>query len=254
MLKNLLSHPNRIFLVIVCLISGAFEAHAQPDPAARLRFLDALELREQAIEVEETLLDILNRRVGYLPASRRAQTASFFSFVMTLNGLTSKKLQQLHDDGLDIAHALTSSERPLNEQSLMADAVLRGKVLQRITESDDRVFVEIEILDVYKGTTEGSTVYIYQRNGQEGGEQPNAAADLEIGNTYLLLLSNGLYRFSVFRRGESDTAIPSQGAGYVIYRLYEMDGETLLWSGYNRRKTRRALEEVRRLDKILREM
>ena len=231
---------------------------AQPDPLARANYLTSLQLTEQAGDVETSLLDLLNRNAGYIPSGRRIQTASFFSFVLTLNGLSGDHLNRLQEEGIDLVHAMTAQNRPLSEQSLFADTVVKGRVVERKTfaDSNDETFVEIDVQDVFKGNTAAETIFIYQQNGREGGEQPNSAAKLEPGQTYIFLLSNALYRYGLERRKNDieNSSVPGADLSYVIYRLYEMEGDKLLWSGYNKRKTKKALKEVRKLGELLEQL
>ncbi len=227
---------------------------------ARNRYLQENDLLETSQAMESALLAYLNREAVYLPAPQRMQTASFFSFVMILHRMRPADIDRLSEAGLDIAHALTADNRPLKEQALMTDLVVTGTVNDHelLTADDGSEFkdIHIQIKDTYKGIAPAEVITIRQRNGREYGENPAAAAELEIGDTYLLLLSNGMFRYGQMSRSTpaqenvrvSEEKLPTY---FSIYRQYKMDGDKVLWSGYNKRQTRRALEEVRWLDELL---
>ena len=231
-----------------------YEPTAQPQPETRQSYLDHIGSHETAVEIEKTLTSILNRYAGFLPGTRKEQIADFFSFVLTVNGYTSEVLETLSDEGLNIGHALTADNRPLVEQSLMADVAIKGTVQGEKWINDpsgDQIReVNIQVLDIFKGELNSETITIRQRNGREYGENPAEAALLESGKTYLLLLNNGLFRYAVFRN--TGNFAESQAAKYAnyfsIYRHYEMSNKRILWSGYNKRKSKKALEDIRWLD------
>ena len=226
----------------------------------RQLYLEREGLADTAFEVESALVDLMNKKAGYLPAPRRAQMATYFSFVLTLSGLNAQDLQMLDAEGLDILHAISSDNRPLVEQSLLADLVVTGTVLghKKITNAAGDAFtdVSIKVDDVFKGILPETTITIRQRNGLEFGENPREAAQLTEGKTYLLLLSNSMFRYGMSSRvAENDLALIVEEEAlpsyFSIYRHYEMAGDRVLWSGYNKRKTRKALKDVRWLDGLL---
>ncbi len=254
----------RILLVILWLLPLPQGLLAQNNPQTqqetRMRYLEANDLLETSQAMEAALLTYLNREAIYLPAPRRMQIARFFSFVMILHKMQPEDISMLAEAGLNVAHALTADNRPLKEQALMTDLVITGTVneYEMVTANDGTKFrdIHIQINNTYKGIAPDDIITIRQRNGREYGENPAEAAELEPGDTYLLLLSNGMFRY-----GQSSRSTPAQenvqvpedrlASYFSIYRQYKMDGDKVLWSGYNKRKTRKALEEVRWLDELL---
>ena len=245
-----LASPTTFLLIAWMILSTNLNAQTREEYAQHLN------ADETMVNVEQTLRSILNSYAGFLPATRKEQMASFFSFILTLNGYTGEKLQTLSEEGLDIGHAISANNRPLVEQSLMADYVIQGIVEEDTWSEDDTGNqireITILVLDTYKGLPGNDKIIIRQRNGREYGENPAEAAPLTKGNTYLLLLNNGLFRYAVYRNtGDFPLSQSAEFATYFsIYRHYEMDGKRILWSGYNKRKTRKALEEVRWLDSL----
>ena len=230
------------------------ESHSQPQDDAREEYLHQMGTSEINTGVEQELTGILNRYAGFLPTSRKVQLANFFSFILTINGYSGDQLNTLNQEGLNIGHAITADNRPLVEQSLLADFVIKGKVLSEdwtVDQAGNQIR-EINILveETYKGLSDTETIIIRQRNGREYGENPAEAAPLEQDRTYLLLLNNGLFRYAIFRNtgdfGESQS--PAYNNLYSIYRHYEMDDKRVLWNGYNSRKTKKALKEIKWLD------
>ena len=240
-----------LFLLCVTQVGILF---AQPVLQDRNTYLKHIDAYETSQGVEAALATLLEKQPSFLMASSKQQIAAFFSFVLTLNGYTGDILLELREEGLDVAHAITANNRPLVEQALMADLVVKGTVSGEafVDGEPGALFREITVRidDVFKGAIDAEEITIRQRNGREYGENPAEAARLEQGRSYLLLLSNGLFRYAVF--SDTDDLPESQSADYSnyysIYRHYEMDGQRILWSGYNKRKSKRALDEVRWLD------
>ena len=245
----------RILLCTVFIsIASLSQVSAQPEPESRITYLNHLGVHEIALEVETALKDLLISYSGFMPGPRREQVASYFSFILTVTGYTADNLLALNDEGVDIAHALTSNNRPLVEQALFADLVVKGSVVSEEWIIDDPEYqireVKVRVEEFYKGESESEEIVIRQRNGLEYGENPATAAPLEEGNTYLLFLNNPLFRYTLFRETGNfeESQLPSYADRHSIYRHYEMDKKRILWSGYNNRKSKKALEEVRWLD------
>lgn len=231
----------------------------------RHAYLESLSLLDASRDVETTLSTLIQKKAGFLPPARRAQIANYFSFVLTLNKWDGTTLKILNDQGLDIHHAITSDERPLVEQALLADFVIVGTVQEYNDISTDDLQngsgdryrdIKIQVKDVYLGEAPSESIFIRQRNGLEYGENPREAADLLPGKAYLLLLSNSLFRFGQASRRNSEVqplaiSIEEIPAYYSIYRHYEMSKGRVLWSGYNKRKTKKALKEIQWLDSFL---
>ncbi len=253
-------------ILFLLMISGLpLLVQAQPGQSneslkGRHAYLESLSLLGTSQDVETTLSSLIQKKAGFLPPARRAQIANYFSFVLTLNKWDGATLKLLNEEGLDIHHAITADERPLVEQALLADFVIEGTVQEYSNLENDNGDlyrdIKIQVKDVHLGEAPAETIFIRQRNGREYGENPREAAELLPGKTYLLLLSNSLFRFGQARestpKGQSLTISPDAiPVYYSIYRHYELSKGRVLWSGYNKRKTKKALKEIQWLNTFL---
>lgn len=235
------------------LLSDLLCAQTQ-EPDLRTVYLKQISKHQTSLGVEQALTKLLATYPTFLPTDDKRQIASFFSFVLTLNGYTNEKLHALNEEGLSVAHAITANKRPLVEQALLADLVIQGTVVgdTLIDGEPGELLREIRIRvdDLFKGSLASDEIIIRQRNGREYGANPARAASLDEGKTYLLLLSNGLFRFALFSSNQSieESQLPAYANYYSIYRHYEMDGERILWDSLNKRKSKKALSEIRWLD------
>lgn len=244
----------RVLLFLLLAGLGAGLAPGQDAPDARTAYLRATGQEAEAAALEAWLLDELATAEPALPVLNRKQMAAFFAFVMTLSGVTAEKAERLQAEGVDVLHAITADMRPLSEQVLLSDLVIVGDVVE-LAETPapgdgQRTSIGVVVREVVKGTAPGDTVVVRQQSRL--GESGSRDLQPEIGERYLLLLSNGMYRFFVASRG-ADEAVPEADLArhFSTYRWYRMEDDRLLWNGYDRRDTERALREVRRVDHLL---
>lgn len=247
-------------LLILCMIIALCmglpaKSIAQDVQLARADYLQGLGLDTEAHALEEQLRAELDERRLLLPGADLEQMASFFAFVLTLHGVTAEKAMRLQAGGVDVMHAITANNRPLMEQALLTDLVVVAEVtkIQTTPSAADgyRSSVHAVVLRHLKGQAVSDTVIVRQRSTPDSPNERDLNA--VVGNTYLLLLTNGMYRFSLARRGETVEAISEETLArhFVLYRWYEMKNDRLLWDGYSKRDTRRALREIQWLDELL---
>jgi len=244
-------------VMLVCVLPKL--GVAQERGKAQAAYLQLTGLEEDAQELENALFERLSAQKPFMLEEHRQGIARFFAFVMSVSGLDAEKTAHLESNGIDLVRAITGNTRPLNEQALMADLVLVGEVVG-FTETPDpgdgfRSSITVAVEEVLTGTAPVDTLVIRQRSGVERAESDERAArDLfpSIGDRYLLLLSNGMYRFYVASRGEAFDPVPEseQARHYSIYRYYPMNGSRLLWNGYSRGDTRRAFRALRKLNTL----
>ncbi len=205
-------------------------------------------------KLEQFLFDKLSERIPETTKDRRRETSAFFAYVMTANGITARTLAALEAEGIDVVHAITSDARPFSEQALLADLVVVGDAIgEAAPETDDGYgsSVLVKVHWTLKGEAPGDTVIIRQRQRLEGRGNPFRP---ETGETYLLLLSNGLYRYGAANHAARNKGwLPSAEPApyYIIYRIYKMIDGRLDWGGFTRHDTERAFEDVRRVNHLL---
>lgn len=222
-------------------------APAQPSPEARADYLDAAGLDDEAEAVEDYLLDGLEER-GMGTARQRERTAGFFSFVLTVSGVTLDAIRRLEENGVDVVHAVTARSRPLMEQALLADLVVVGTVAAVDTNDargDGHSYgLTVAVSETLKGTAPADTILIRQKR-RTSAQSPDPTP--EVGETFLFLASNGMYRFYAHSRGDglSESALARR---YSIYRRYRLRDDQLLWKQYSRAQTEQALDRIRTLD------
>ena len=260
-----MNRPRIVRLVLI----AAMVACTMPRPAAsqergeaQANYLHAVGLDQDALALEQILLEGLQTHKPFLLAAHQEGMARYFAFVMTVSGLNAGMAQHLEKKGIDLIHAITADTRPFNEQALMADLVVVGDVIAVVEtpEPDDgfRSSIVVEAQTVLKGEAPSDTLFIRQRSGLSGDKAPeDTSRDLhpEAGERYLFLLSNGMYRFFAASRDEAIAPMPEtvQAQHFVIYRSYRMDDDRLLWNRFNRRDTKRAFKQIRKLDRLMTE-
>lgn len=247
-----------ITAILIGVLPGL--AVSQERGEAQAAYLQAVGLEQEAQELERVLLERLRIRKPFMLDAHQQGMARFFAFVMTVNGLDATKAQYLGSHGIDLVHAITADRRPLSEQALLADLVVVGEVvgLADSPEPDDgfRSSITVAVETVLKGSTPADTVFIRQRTRlANDAMHERAARDLypELGERYVFLLSNGMYRFFVASHGSLEQTPPEavQAQHFSIYRSYRMDGSRLLWNRYSRRATKRAFKELQKLHDLL---
>lgn len=224
-------------------------SHAQRRPEARAEYLSAQELDDEAEAIESFLLKGLRDR-GMGTPQQRKRTADFFSFVLAVSGITLDTIERLKRKGLDPIHAITARSRPLMEQALLVDLVVVGTVVDvekngRLPD-DHQHTLRVVVSDTLKGVVPADTILIRQKqrvSPQSPDEKP------EVGETFLFLTSNGLYRYYLHRNTDSDARPPEAEIRrrYSVYRRYRMQGGRLLWENRSQEETRRSLRSIRTL-------
>ena len=237
-------------LVAALLLSAP--AQAQRDPAARAEYLRAQTLTEPATAVKEYLLEELRTRKMGTSAGQRVRTANFFSFVLTVSGVTREVIERLEDRDIDVIHAITAQSRPLVEQALLADLVAVGHITAVDTTTalaDEHTYgLTVAVEERLKGPVPADTILIRQKQ-RVSTRSPDPTP--EVGERFLFLASNGLYRYYAWKGGDppADAVLRRR---YSIYRRYRFRNGRLLWRDRTRRQTRQAFRRVRTLDRWLR--
>ncbi|GAB5519558.1 MAG: hypothetical protein RhofKO_18090 [Rhodothermales bacterium] len=230
---------------------------AQARGEAQADYLRAVGLDQDAQELEQDLFERLQIHTPSMQEARQKGLARFFAFVMTVSGLNAEKVDRLEAEGIDIAHAITADARPLTEQALLADLVMVGEVtsLADIQEPDDGYTssIGVAVQTLLKGEAPSKTVYIRQRSSLSPKAVQRISNDLrpKVGERYLFLLSNGMYRFSVAARKGERLTDAVQAQHFALYRSYPMEDAQLLWNDYSQRDTEQAFEALRALDQLL---
>ena len=248
--------PVASVLAVVAVATFAATIHssfAQDRTTARREFLREHGLEEQAARLEEFLRYGLEVRAPSWSLEDREREAFNLSFVLLMNGITLDAALAVQDAGVDVIHAIAANARPLVEQSLLSDLVVIADVVsQEVTEypSDGfQVTSTVVVREVLKGDPPQDTLMTRQR-----GQVSERNVLPEVGGTYVLLLSRGMYRFrAAVQRPESGS--PSETGTqpiYNIYRIYRLVDGRILWAGYTEAQTTRALGEIKWLDGVLR--
>lgn len=236
-------------LVIGGWVAAGTLSHAQRSPEARAEYLATQGLTEEAEAIEAMLREGL-REQGMGTARRRARTADFFSFVLAVSGITLDTIERLEEEGIDLARATTGRSRPLMEQALLADLVVVGTVVgvdQNSGIPDTHNYtLTVGVSDTLKGSVPGDTILIRQKQ-RVSPQSPDPKP--EVGETFLFLASNALYRYSLHRNTAPDARPPADEMRrrYSIYRRYRIEEGRLLWKSRSREETQQALDDIRRL-------
>lgn len=245
--RCLVSVVSCVLLVVFVVPEGA---RAQRDPDAREAFLEARGLDDRAEDVEDELLDRLeDRNLG--TERQRERTADFFSFILSVSGVTEDGIERLEEKGIDIIHAITATSRPLMEQSILVDLAVVGSIVGHEENGgladDHRHTLTVMVTDTLKGTVPSDTIFIRQKR-RVAPQSPDPRP--EVGETFLFLVSNGVYRYYL-HRNPSPNARPPEAEirrRYSMYRRYRIREGRLLWEGRSREETRRALKSIETLD------
>jgi hypothetical protein len=222
-------------------------------------YLRAAGVETEAESLKKLLLNQLEQESPGMTESWYHTNARFFSFILLVNGITSQIASGLQNEGIDLIHAITSDSRPLEEQSLLADLVILGEVIQFANshEPDDGFDISVEVLvkEYLKGRHPGNSIVIRQRMDRRTADPYSSP---NVGESYLFLLSGGMYGYQLVNhelrtKGEAIVSLPQADMerNFVIYRLYPYSNERLHWQNYSRRDTERAFEQVRRVDRFV---
>ena len=239
-------------VLVLTLSAGTHTSLAQDREAVRRQFLKEHALEEQAARLEEFLRYGLEVRAPSWSQEDREREAFNLSFVLLMNGITLEAALAVQDAGVDVIHAIAANSRPLVEQSLLSDLVVIADVLsQETTESPAdgfQVTSNVVVRETLKGDAAQDTLMTRQR-----GQVSERNILPEVGGTYVLLLSRGMYRFrAAAQRPENAGPQPNLPNVYNIYRLYRLVDGRILWDGYSEAQTTRAIGEIKWLDGVLR--
>lgn len=246
-------HIRGVLLAAAILISllAANSAHSQR--LDRWEYLEALGLSDEADVVRRYLVEGLTMRAQDWPTSRIDDTARQMAFVLAVAGITYESILELQSNGVDVVHAVAADTRPFGEQSLLSDLVVVGEVIdsQPTTEPGDGYHASayVRVIRHLKGAAPADTIVIRQR-------QPRRDRDIqpEVGSTYLLLLSRGMYRYGASnnwyqRTGSIPVLWPHDYSS--IYRIYRLEGDRIEWNAMSADETAAAFDEIRRIDNLL---
>lgn len=236
---------------IVASLSASSTAHAQR--LGRLDYLEAVGLAAEADTVRQYLLEGLTMRAPGWDASRRESTADHMAFVLAITGITYESILELQSNGVDVVHAVAADTRPFAEQSLLADLVVVGEVINaEVTDVPGDGYhasAYVRVLRHLKGAVPADTIVIRQRLPRRGRD-----IHPEVGHRYMLLLSRGMYRYGAAnneyqRTGSIQTAGASDYSS--IYRIYRLHDGRIEWNALSADETASAFEEIRRVDDLL---
>lgn len=239
--NNSTAHYKKITPVLVFLLFlMVHQSHGQRVQISHDDYMQAINLQDDHLVMQNILLHGLQLREPGKPAEHYQQKASFFSMILLLSGVTPLHFYRLEENGIDVINAITSGDRPFSEQSLLADLVVTGSVLnvELHNEPDDGfdILVTVQIEESLKGTAPNDTIYIRQRNStrlEDSRTRP------EQNQRYLFLLSSGVYgyqsaNYRLREYGEADVSAPNPGEEntFVIYRMYEFRNGEVYPSAY----------------------
>ena len=123
-----------IAALLACALAGP--AASQDRSEARAAYLRAVGLDQDALALEQVLLEGLQIQKPFLTASHRHEMARTFAFFMIMSGLNADMAKHLEKKGIDLIHAITANTRPFDEQALMADLVVVGDVVTFVETPD----------------------------------------------------------------------------------------------------------------------
>lgn len=220
-------------------------------------YLKAIGMEDDYIVMKNILKNELMARIGDKPDTYYNDNAGFFSMVLLLSGVTPKDYYTLQQNGVDVIHAITADVRPFDEQSLLADVAVTGRVAEVLSETLDGdgfdITLKIEISELLKGVIPGDTLQIRQKNASR---LPGSDTRPVLNESYLFLLSSGMYGYHKasyqFRKTSEAVVSPPQfGAEetFVIYRLYPYKNGKLFRSA---QQTEAAFNSLKTVDYLLR--
>ena len=225
-----------ITLTAVLVVGTFVSAESRQSQIPHSQYMEAINMHDDHFVLQNILLYGLQLTDPGRSAEYYQQNASFFAMVLLLSGVTPRHYYLLDEAGVDVIHAITSNNRPFSEQSLMADLVVQGVVTEM--EPDDSLSdgfdytATVIINQILKGSAPGDTIYIRQRSSTL---RTDSGSQLTVGDTYLFLLSSGVYgyqstNYRLRTQGEAELRAPSlsEENTFVIYRLYPFrNGEVI---------------------------
>ncbi len=232
-----------------------YQAQSQEIGIPYNQYLQLIGLDEEGSIIKEKVKNVLREHSPGTPDSIVDNNAEFFSTVLVLSGITPETYNRLEQEGVDIIHAITADSRPFSEQSLLVDLVVTGMVTSTYydeKEADGFDFtVEVTVDQFVKGNAPSDTVKIRQHAEQRLTDTSLAP---ELGQTYLLLLSSGMYGYRVanYRFREVGQAmvsapVPGQESEFIIYRMYPVVNGRLVHAN---KPVNRAISEIEEIHKL----
>jgi len=244
----------RLFLISLYLVIVLWpvQATSQSTRITHQEYLDAIGLGDDYIVMSNILVRGLQLEAPGNTPEYYINNASFFSMILLLNKVKPRDYYLLEENGIDVLHAITADTRPFSEQSLLADLVITGMVTDIETNSpaNDGFDVSVKVLidDVLKGGVPGDTITIRQRNLDRLSDSQTRP---EKGRSYLFLLSSGVYgyqkaNYQFANKGEAEAGVPDFGNEntFLIYRMYNKRGETILGPEVNVSAIREEMKSV----------
>jgi len=242
-----------VLLAVVCTTAAV--CPAQQGQISHEDYARAIGMEENYLVMGNILLQGLRREVPGNTDQYYHDNASFFSLILLLSDVEPADYYTLDQNGIDLIHAITASDRPFTEQSLLADVVVEGTVTN-VLSGDDRgdgfdISVEVAVDEIYKGNLPSDRLTIRQR---EASRLPGSDTRPLEGESYLFFLSSGVYGYQKanhqFRtEGQADVTPPDFGSEqiFVIYRLYLLGDGTILTSGQTTETVKQQLQAVHQL-------
>ena len=242
--------------LLIVLTAQVEKGVSQRIGIAHQDYMKAIGWEDDFIVMNNILKNELMNRVENKPPAYYTDNASFFSMVLLLSGVRPIYYYKLQENGVDVVHGITANIRPFDEQALLSDLAVLGEVVDVISESfnDDGfdITVKVQISEVLKGETPVDTILIRQRASSRRSGNDNSP---ELGRTYLLLLSSGMYGYhkaNYQMREEKEIVVSPPDFGeeeiFVIYRIYPYVNDQLQRSHQNRNA---AFRSLRRVDSLL---
>lgn len=244
------------FLFFICvsilMVSPAEKASSQRIGIAHQDYMKAIGWEDDFLILKNILQNELESRIKDRPPEYYTDNANFFSMVLLLSEVKPIHYYKFNQNGVDVIHAITANIRPFDEQSLLSDVVVLGTVTDvKQEEYEDDGFdisVAVEVKESLKGEVPSDTIIIRQRNASR---LPGSENNLDLGQSYLLLLSSGMYGYHkanhhLQERDEIVVSPPDFGneSVFVIYRLYPYSNGQLLRSPQPRDTAFRSLRFV----------
>lgn len=238
--------------VVLLLMSQPYVVHSQGIGISHDDYMKAIGWEDDHIVMKNILRGGLMDRIKDKPEAYYRDNAAFFSMVLLLSGVRPEHYYRLEQNGVDVINGITANVRPFDEQSLLSDLAIIGEVVEVIPETLEEdgfdVSVRIQIKEELKGSATGNTIVIRQRRSDR---LPASDTRPEVGESYLLLLSSGMYGYHKanyqFREKSEIVVSPPQFGEeevFVIYRIYPFVNGQLQRSHQNKTAVFRSLRMV----------
>jgi len=240
------------FSILIMFCTWTALTTAQTNRISHQDYLEAIGLGDDYLVMSNILVRGLQLEVPGNTPEYYINNASFFSMILLLNNVKPRDYYLLEEQGVDMLHAITADTRPFSEQSLLADLVITGTVtdIKTSTPMNDGFDVSVKVLvqDILKGGVPGDTITIRQRNLDRISDSQTRP---EKGRSYLFLLSSGVYgyqkaNYQFANKGEAEAGVPDFGNEntFLIYRMYNKRGETILGPEVNVSAIREEMKSV----------